>query len=189
MIEVATALNLRENEVSEYYRDYWNLRGMYDLNQIYEELREDIWSLVELHRRMKSESLSQRQVPRILKTTMTLEHNMSSSISPHELFGYTDKEDAIVKLLLDEAEQLFNRFVDAVTNRCINWMPNDKEYLRRYYRYLSYKMEIAIMKFWILETCPSLISCIMILPYKYFLLSKSQMTEVVEQTYYQGKTN
>src|ERR671910_570475 len=61
--------------------------------------------------------------------------------------------------------------------------------LRRYYRYLSYKMEEAIMKFWIPETCPSLISCIMILPYKYFLLSKSQMTVVTEQTYYQRKTD
>ncbi|HYZ60424.1 MAG TPA: hypothetical protein VE544_12265 [Nitrososphaeraceae archaeon] len=265
LIEVATALNLREKEVSQYYREYWNLNGMYYLNQIYEELREDIRSLVELHRRMKSESLSQRQIPRILKTTMTLEHNIrdlegeqarlefsnkeaaktfqqftdlkqkdckrieeneyiinqqkreienlsiqkarlennidsiqhndetcikvkqavtqvmksvipnpkkllrialaslfeserknpgklralyynkpslslsadqilplsesiSSSISPRELYGYDDEEeDAIAKLLLDETEQLFNRLVDTVTNRCINWMPNDKE--------------------------------------------------------------
>ena len=43
------------------------------------------------------------------------------------LHGYTDEEDAIVKLLLDEAEQLFNRFVDAITKRCINWIPKDKE--------------------------------------------------------------
>ena len=78
LIEVATALNLREKEVTEYYREYWNLKGMNHLNLIYEELKEDddIWSLIELHRRMKSESLSQRQVPRILKTTMTLEYNI-----------------------------------------------------------------------------------------------------------------
>jgi hypothetical protein len=264
-IQVAIALNLRENQVREYYREYWNLNGMYYLNQIYEELKEDddIWSLIELHRRMKSESLSQRQVPRILKTTVTLEHNIrdleaeqarlefnnkeaaktfqqftdlkqkdckrieeneyiinqqkreienlsiqkarlennvdsiqhndvtcikvkqavtqvmesvisnprkllrialaslfeserknpgklralyyntlspflsaeqvllseatSSSISLHELYGYGDEEDAITKLLLDEAEQLFSRLVDAITNRCINWMSNDKE--------------------------------------------------------------
>src|SRR5919106_622345 len=263
--QIAITLDLREKEVSDYYREYWNLNGMYYLNQIYEELRDDIWSLIELHRRMKSESLSQRQVPRILKTTMTLEHNIrdlegeqarlefsnkeaaktfqqftdlkqkdskrieeneyiinqqkreiqnlsiqkvrlenniasiqhddemcinvkqivkqemesimpnprkllrialaslfeserknpgklralyynkpslslsadqilplsesiSSSISPRELYGYDDEEeDAIAKLLLDETEQLFNRLVDTVTNRYINWMPNDKE--------------------------------------------------------------
>jgi hypothetical protein len=73
-IQVAIASNLREKEVSDYYREYWNLNGMYYLNQIYEELRDDIWSLIELHSRMKSESLSPQQVPRILKTTMTLEH-------------------------------------------------------------------------------------------------------------------
>src|SRR5918996_4522092 len=45
LIEVASVLNLREKEVSQYYREYWNLNGMYHLNQIYEEVRESIWSL------------------------------------------------------------------------------------------------------------------------------------------------
>ena len=40
LIEVATILNLREKEVSEYYREYWNLRGLYDLSQIYEEIKD-----------------------------------------------------------------------------------------------------------------------------------------------------
>src|SRR5918994_7779556 len=265
---IAITLGLREKEVSDYYREYWNLNGMYYLNQIYEELKEDddIWSLIDLYRRMKSESLSPQRIPRILKTTMTLAHSIrdlegeqarlefsnkeaaktfqqftdlkqkdckrieeneyiinqqkreienlsiqkvrlenniasiqhddemcikvkqivkqemesimpnprrllrialaslfeserknpgklralfyntpspslsadqilllseaitSSSISPRELYGYDDdEEDAIAKLLLDEAELLFNRLVYAVTNRCINWIPNDKE--------------------------------------------------------------
>jgi transcriptional regulator with XRE-family HTH domain len=323
-IQVAIALNLRANQVSEYYREWWNLNGLYQLNQMYEELRNDIWSISELNRRTKAEGLSPQQVSRILKTTTTLENNnrnleyeqarlefsnkqaaetfqqftalkqkdcktveeneytinqqkreieklnirkarlennlyyiqqndetcikvkqavtqviesvisnprrllrialaslfeserknpgklralyynrpspslsaeqillseaTSSSISPHEPYGYADEEDAIAKLLFDEAEQSFNRLVDAVTNRCINWIPNDKSHLRRYYRYLSCKMEeVVIMKSWILETCPSLISCIMILPCKYFLLSKSQMSEVAQQTCYQSK--
>src|ERR687891_1363405 len=55
LIEVATALNLREKEVSEYYREYWNLSEMHELNQIYEEIKVDeIWSLIGLHRRMKT---------------------------------------------------------------------------------------------------------------------------------------
>src|ERR671918_1610356 len=73
LIEVATALNLREKEVSEYYREYWNLSEMYELNQIYEEIKCDIWSLLELHGKMKTEGLSPQQVSRILKTTTTLE--------------------------------------------------------------------------------------------------------------------
>src|ERR687891_2675272 len=74
LIEVATALGLREKEVSEYYREYWNLKGMYRLNQIYEEIKDDIWSVLELHRRIKTEDLSPQQVSRILKTNITLEH-------------------------------------------------------------------------------------------------------------------
>jgi hypothetical protein len=263
-IQVAIALNLRANQVSEYYREYWDLNGLYQLNQMYEELGNDIWSISELNRRAKAEGLTPQQVSRILNKNITLErqnldlegeqarlelsnrqaakdfqlltdlklkdhktleengyiisqqkreierlnsekarlknnidsiqHNdetcikvkkavtqviesvisnprmllrialaslfeserknpgklralyyntpssslpveqililseaISSSISPRELYGYTDEEDAIVKLLLDEAEQLFNRFVDAITKRCINWIPKDKE--------------------------------------------------------------
>jgi hypothetical protein len=50
-----------------------------------------------------------------------------SSIIPYEQHGYTDEEDPISELLLDEAEQLFNRLVDAVTNSCVDRMYNDTE--------------------------------------------------------------
>jgi hypothetical protein len=73
-IQVAVALNLREKEVSEYYREYWNLTGMYQLNQIYAEVKDDIWSIIELSKRSKSEGLSPQQASRILKTTLTLEN-------------------------------------------------------------------------------------------------------------------
>jgi transposase len=75
--QVAITLNLREKEVSEYYREYWNLTGMYQLNQIYEELKDEgIWSVLQLYGRMKTEGLSSQQVSRILKTTITLERNI-----------------------------------------------------------------------------------------------------------------
>ena len=69
--QVAIKLNLREKQVSELYREYWNLRG---LNQIYEDLGNEIWSVIQLHRRMKTEGLNPQQVSRILKTVLTLEH-------------------------------------------------------------------------------------------------------------------
>jgi len=72
-IEVAIALNLRDNQVSEYYRGYWNLNGMYQLNQVYEEIKSDMWSVIELHRRMQAEGLTPQQVSRILKRNITLE--------------------------------------------------------------------------------------------------------------------
>jgi hypothetical protein len=71
--QIAITLGLREKEVSEYYREYWNLNGMYHLNQIYSEVRESIWSFIELHRRIQTEGLSPQQVSRILKTTISFE--------------------------------------------------------------------------------------------------------------------
>ena len=73
-IQLAIALNLRENQVNELYREYWNLNCMYHLNQIYEEIKYDICSVIELHRRTKTEGLSPQQISRILKTTISLEH-------------------------------------------------------------------------------------------------------------------
>jgi hypothetical protein len=72
-IQVAIALDLREKEVSELYREWWNLNRLYQLNQVYEELANDIWSIAELNRRRKAEGLSIQQVSRILKRITTLE--------------------------------------------------------------------------------------------------------------------
>src|ERR687891_736556 len=104
LIEVATALNLREKEVSEYYREYWNLNGMYNLNQIYEEIKDDIWSVLELHREMKTEGLTPQQVSRILKTTTTLEHNNRN----------LEHEQARLEVSNKEAAVTFQRFTDLV---------------------------------------------------------------------------
>src|SRR5918994_1175648 len=102
--QIATALNLREKEVSEYYREYWNLNGMYQLNQMYEELENDIWSISELNRRTKSEGLSPQQVTRILKTTTTLEHNNRN----------LEYEQARLEFSNKQAAETFQRFIDLV---------------------------------------------------------------------------
>lgn len=90
------------------------------LVSLFESERKNPGKLRALYYNTSSPSLSAEQI-------LPLSEAISSSISPHEPYRYTDEEDAIAKLLLDEAEQLFNRLVDAVTNRCINWIPNDKE--------------------------------------------------------------
>jgi hypothetical protein len=50
-----------------------------------------------------------------------------SSISQNEQhtnqFGYND--NSLEKLVLDEAEQSYNRIVEALTNNCVEEMPDD----------------------------------------------------------------
>ena len=102
--QVAISLNLREKDVSEYYREYWNLNGMYHLNQIYEEIKYDIWPVIELHRRMKTEDLSPQQVSRILKTTIKLEHKN------RDLEG----EQARLEVSNKQAATTFQQFTDLI---------------------------------------------------------------------------
>lgn len=101
---VAITLGLRENQVSEYYREYWNLNGLYNLNQMYEEIKDDIWSVIELHRRTKAEGLSLQQVNRILKRNITLERqNM-------DLEG----EQARLEVSNKQAARTFQQFTDHI---------------------------------------------------------------------------
>ncbi len=103
-IEVAITLNLRENQVREYYREYWNLKMLYQLNQVYEEIGNDIWSVIELHRRTKAEGLTPQQVSRILKRNITLERQNIDS----------EGERARLEVSNKQAAKTFQQFTDSI---------------------------------------------------------------------------
>jgi hypothetical protein len=68
-IQVAIALNLRQVEVTEFYREYWILEHQYDLSQIYEEIKGDIGSFLNLYKLAKSEGMNIQQIIRRRKKT------------------------------------------------------------------------------------------------------------------------
>ena len=103
-IQVAIALDLREKEVSKLYREWWNLNGLYHLNQIFEEIKYGIWSVVELFRHMRTEGLGPQQVSRILKTTIKLEHKN------RDLEG----EQARLEVSNKQAATTFQQFTDSI---------------------------------------------------------------------------
>ena len=65
-VDVAIALNLRQAEVTELYKEYWNLRNLYDLNQVYEEIKGDISSFVNLYKLAKTAGMNTQHVIRLL---------------------------------------------------------------------------------------------------------------------------
>jgi hypothetical protein len=68
-VDVAIELNLRQAEVTEFYREYWNLKQLDDLSQAYEEIKGDIHSFdsfVNLYKLIKSASMNSPQVIRLL---------------------------------------------------------------------------------------------------------------------------
>src|ERR1041385_121459 len=65
-LQVAVKLNLRESEVTQYYREYWCLIQIDALNRIYQEIRYDIWHVVNLYRSVKSAGMNVQHVNRLL---------------------------------------------------------------------------------------------------------------------------
>src|ERR1051325_10307439 len=64
--EVAIALNLRQSQVAEYYTEHWKLKRLYMLDQIYEEIKDDIGSFVNLYRSAKAAGMNPHHVNRLL---------------------------------------------------------------------------------------------------------------------------
>jgi SHS2 domain-containing protein len=49
-LEVSIALNLGESEATKYYKEYWKLKQLHNLNMIYEEVKDDIGYFVKLYK-------------------------------------------------------------------------------------------------------------------------------------------
>jgi hypothetical protein len=64
--EVAIALNLRHHQVTEFYTEHWKLKGLYMLNQIYQEIQGDIGSFVNLCGLAKTAGMNVQHVNRLL---------------------------------------------------------------------------------------------------------------------------
>jgi hypothetical protein len=66
-IEVAIALNLREPQVTQLYKECWNLKQLYDLNQIYLENKGDIAPIVMLYRSIKTAGMGISHIIKLLQ--------------------------------------------------------------------------------------------------------------------------
>jgi len=66
-MEVAIELKLREPEVTEYYKEYWKLKNLGELYQIYEEIKPDIRYLVEMFRSAKTAGMQIHHVIELLR--------------------------------------------------------------------------------------------------------------------------
>ena len=66
-VQVAIELNLRESQVTSYHKEYWNLKGLYKLNLVYEEIKDDIAYFVKLHRLSKAAGMNTEHVVNLLE--------------------------------------------------------------------------------------------------------------------------
>jgi hypothetical protein len=66
-LDVAIESNLKEPEATKYYRQYWKLRQLHNLNLIYEDIGDDIIHIVKLHRRMRAAGIRIEQAINLIK--------------------------------------------------------------------------------------------------------------------------
>jgi DNA-binding CsgD family transcriptional regulator len=66
-LEVAIVLNLGESEVTNYYKEYWKLKQLHNLNTVYEELKGDIEPFLRLYRLSKAKGMGIKQVVNLLE--------------------------------------------------------------------------------------------------------------------------
>src|SRR5215211_6935704 len=66
-LEVAIALNLRESDVTKFYKEYWKLKHLHNLNMLYEETKGDIDPFLKLYRLSKVKGMGVKQVVNLLE--------------------------------------------------------------------------------------------------------------------------
>lgn len=66
-VTVAIKLNLRSSQVIMFQKEYWELKALHDLNQIYAEIKFDPWPLVNLYRSIKAAGMGIPHVITLLK--------------------------------------------------------------------------------------------------------------------------
>src|SRR5918999_3982579 len=66
-LEVAIALNLRESEATKFYKEYWKLKQLHNLNMVYEETKGDIAPFLRLYKLSKAKGMGIKQVVTLLQ--------------------------------------------------------------------------------------------------------------------------
>jgi hypothetical protein len=107
-MEIAIALDMREAEVTQLYKESWTLKQLYDLNSIYLETKGDLASFVDLYKLSKEAGLSSEHVVRILRLAeydlLRLEgryYNLKSEVKSLE-----EKKESLVRIMQDYDNQL-----------------------------------------------------------------------------------
>jgi hypothetical protein len=75
-VEVVIALDLPADQVQAIYREYWELKGMHKLAQIYDEVKCDLHSLLSLYKVVKDLGMEEHEIINVLQLASShhLEH-------------------------------------------------------------------------------------------------------------------
>src|SRR5215218_5712916 len=66
-LDVAIELDLRESEATKFYKEYWKLKQLHNLNMVYEEVEGDLDPFLKLHKLSKAKGMGVKQVVDLLQ--------------------------------------------------------------------------------------------------------------------------
>jgi hypothetical protein len=66
-VDVVIAIDMQAEEVHAIYREYWELKGMYKLNVLYEEAKDTLPSVLKLHRVVEEQGMGEQEIINVLK--------------------------------------------------------------------------------------------------------------------------
>ena len=69
--QVAFTLNLRESEEKKFYKEYWKLRQLHNLNMVYEETKGDTEPFLKSYRISRAKGMNASHVNNHLEITNT----------------------------------------------------------------------------------------------------------------------
>ncbi len=121
-MEVAIALDLREPEVTQLYRESWNLKQIYDLNGIYLETKCDPEPFLKLYRLSKAAGLNVEDIIRIMRLAndnlFSLEYRYQNLQS--EVYSLELEKQNLVKIIqsYDNQATALGKTLDSYFIRC-----------------------------------------------------------------------
>lgn len=135
LTDVAITLNLRQKEVSEYYKEFWDLNGLHNLNQIHQETKGDIWFLIQLYRSIKSAGLSIPHVINLLKITNNNIPSIEGRITEPE------RNEASLNFRNQQAAKTFQKFNDDILKekKTLDQYSSDTKHLKEEIAHLNMK--------------------------------------------------
>jgi hypothetical protein len=144
--EAAIALNLQEPEVAQFYVDYWKLNGLYMLNQIYQEIKNDIGYFVNLYGLSKAGRMDTQHVVKLL----AIANNDLPSVEYR--YETLKKEAATLEFKKENSARDFQQLNDHITvvskTRDSARLDYEKEMDRlRYLQQQRMKLEAGVRQF------------------------------------------
>ena len=117
-LDVAIELDLKEKDVTKYYREYWKLRQIYSLNMVYEEIGDDIIHITKIHRKIRAAGMGVDQAINLIK-------NANNDLPTlEEKYQKVKKEVSSLEFKKLEAEKTLNDLFDQIDSleNMLKWL-------------------------------------------------------------------